>query len=86
MERLFVLLFLLASITAVILYKKFPANTKKGLRARFCWFTIVMTFSFIFLSKNATIPQDLVLAVFAVGGLLYFFHKFKSFRRQHAGH
>jgi uncharacterized membrane protein YqgA involved in biofilm formation len=82
MERLFVLLFLLASITAVILYKKFPGNTKKGILVRFCWFTIVMTLSFIFLCKNASIPQNLVLGAFAVGGLFYFFYKFKSFRQQ----
>jgi len=85
MERLFVLLFLLASITAVILYKKFPGNTKKGIVVRFCWFIIVMTFSFVFLSENATIPQNLVLGTFSVGGLFYFFYKFKTFR-QRANH
>jgi len=79
MEKLFVILFLLASISAVILYKKFPGNTKKGVLMRFYWFIIVMSFSFIFLSENATIRQNIILGIFTTLGLVYFLYKFKSF-------
>jgi hypothetical protein len=85
MERLFVVLFFVASLTAAILYRKFPGNTKKGIVARFCWFIFFMSFSFIFLSENATLPQNIVLILFSIGGLTYFYFKWNIFK-QKAGH
>jgi tryptophan-rich sensory protein len=82
MERLFVILFLIGSISATILYWKFPGNTKQGIIVRLCWFMIMMPFSFIFLSENATMAQNIVLGIFAGGGLVYFFYKFKKLRQQ----
>jgi len=82
MERLFVILFFIASLTAAILYRKFPGNTKKGIIVRFCWFIFFMPFSFIFLSENATISQNLTLGLISAAGLLYFFYKLKLLRKQ----
>ena len=82
MGKLFVILFLLASISGVILYKKFPGNTKQGILLRFWWFIIVMAFSFIFLSENATLPQNIVLVFCTLSGVIYFYFKFKMFKQK----
>lgn len=82
MEKLFFILYIILSLPASVLFKKYTSNTKAGIIIRFCWFVMGIVIFFLFQSKNFNVAQNVTVGFFAGGATVYFFNKFKALTQQ----
>lgn len=71
MTKLLIIFFVFLSFALVVILNKYR-NTRTAFYIRFAWFLIGMGIFFIFFSPFYTLTQNIVMAVIAVLGLIYF--------------